>query len=99
MLFRRFSKFLTAAALAIAFVACAGIAGGSEAKAQGYYRNYDQNRHRQWEREAFRRQQQRERFFFLRQRQREREYCRPHDRFDRSRYYNRFGRSSYYRRW
>jgi hypothetical protein len=99
MLFRRFSKFLTAAALAIAFVACAGIAGGSEAKAQGYYRNYNQNRHRDWDRDAFRRQRERERFFFLRQRQREREYCRPHDRFDRSRYYNRFGRSSYYRRW
>src|SRR5262249_58818970 len=87
MLFRRFSKFLTAAALAIAFVAFAGIAGGSEAKAQGYYRNYYQNRYRQ---DAFRRERERERFFYLRQRQREREDCRPHDRFERYRYHNRY---------
>jgi hypothetical protein len=99
MLYRKVSKFLTAAALAIAFVACAGIAGGSEAKAQGYYRNYDQNRHRQWEREAFRRQRERERFYWLRQRQREREYWRRNQRFERYRYYNRFGRYPYYRRW
>jgi nicotinamide mononucleotide (NMN) deamidase PncC len=99
MLFRKFSKFLTAAALAIAFVACAGIAGGSEVKAQGYYCNDYQNRHRQWEREAFRRQQERERFFLLRQRQREREYWRGNERFERSRYYSRFGRYPYYRRW
>ena len=93
MLFRRFSKFLTAAALAIAFVACAGIAGGSEAKAQGYYRNYNQNRHR----DDYRRQHERERFFWLRQRQREREEWRRHHRFERFRYNNRFGR--YNRRW
>jgi hypothetical protein len=99
MLFRKFSKFLTAAALAIAFVAFASIAGGSEAKAQGYYCNDYHNRHRQWEREAFRRQQERERFFLLRQRQREREYWRGNERFERSRYYNRFGRYPYYRRW
>jgi hypothetical protein len=96
MLFRKFSKFLTAAALAIAFVACAGIAGGSEAKAQGYYRNNDHNRHRE---DAFRRQRERERFFWLRQRQREREEWRRHHRFERYRYNNRFGRSPYNRRW
>jgi hypothetical protein len=90
MLFRRFSKFFTAAALAIAFVACAGIAGGSEVKAQGYYRNYNQNRHRQ---------EQRERLFWLRQRQRERENWRRHERFERYRYNNRFGHRPYYRRW
>ena len=94
MLFRKFSKFLTAAALAIAFVACAGIAGGSEAKAQGYYRNYDHNRHRE---DAFRRQRERERFFWLRNRQREREEWRRHQRFERYRYNNRNGRN--YRRW
>src|SRR5262245_59842284 len=92
MLFRKFSKFLTAAALAIAFVACAGIAGGSEAKAQGYYRNYDHNRHRE---DAFRRQRERERFFW--QRNRQREEWRRHHRFERNRYNNRYGR--YYRRW
>ena len=101
MLFRRFSKFLTAAALAIAFVACAGVAGGSEAKAQGYYRNYYQNRHRDWDRDAFRRQRERERFFWLRQREREREReeWRRHHRFERYRYNDRFGRYPYYRRW
>jgi hypothetical protein len=97
MLFRRFSKFLTAAALAIAFVACAGIAGGSEAKAQGYYRNYNQNRHRDWDRDAFRRQRERERFFWLRQREREREEWRRHHRFERYRYNDRYGR--FHRRW
>jgi hypothetical protein len=91
MLFRRFSKFLTAAALAIAFVACAGIAGGSEAKAQGYYRNYYQNRYRN---DAYRRRE-RQRYFWLRNRQREE--WRRHNRFERYRYNNRYGR--YYRRW
>jgi len=102
MLFRKFSKFLTAAALAIAFVACAGIAGGSEAKAQGFNRNYYQNRHRDWDRDrdrdAFRRRE-RERFLWLRNREREREEWRRHHRFERDRYYNRYGRSPYYRRW
>jgi hypothetical protein len=98
MLFRKFSKFLTAAALAIAFVACAGIAGGSEAKAQGFNRNYYQNRHRDWDRDAFRRRE-RERSFWLRNREREREEWRRHHRFERYRYYNRNGRSPYYRRW
>ena len=96
MLFRKFSKFLTAAALAIAFVACAGIAGGSEAKAQGFNRNYYQNRHRQ---EELRRERERERFFWLRNREREREEWRRRHRFERDRYYNRYGRSPYYRRW
>jgi len=96
MLYRRFSKFLTAVALAIAFVAFAGIAGGSEAKAQGYYRDYNQNRHRQ---EELRRERERERFFWLRNRQREREEWRRHHRFEHDRYYNRYGRSPYFRRW
>jgi len=99
MLFRRFSKFLTAAALAIAFVACAGVAGGSEAKAQGFYHNYYQNRHRDRDRDAFRRERERERFFWLRQREREREEWRRHHRFERYRYDNRYGRSPYFRRW
>jgi hypothetical protein len=99
MLFRKFSKFLTAAALAIAFVACAGVAGGSEAKAQGFYRNYYQNRHRDWDRDESRRQRERERFFWLRQREREREEWRRHHRFERYRYNNRFGRYPYNRRW
>ena len=94
MLFRRFSKVLTAAALAIAFVACAGIAGGSEAKAQGFYRNYNHNRNRH---DTFRRYQQRERFQWRRQHQRDRYEWRRHQRFERYRY-NRFGRP-YYRRY
>jgi len=97
MLFRRLSQFLAAAALAIAFVAFAGVAGGSEAKAQGFYRNYNQNRYRQWDRDDYRRRQQRERFFWLRQRERERDAWRRHNRFERYRYNNRYGR--FYRRW
>ena len=99
MIFRRLSQLLTATALAIAFVAFAGVAGGSEAKAQGYYRNYNQNRYRQWDRDAFRRQQQRERFLWQRHRQRDRWEWRRHERFDRYRYNNRFGRYPFYRRW
>ncbi|HEV2664532.1 MAG TPA: hypothetical protein VG324_06460, partial [Blastocatellia bacterium] len=99
MIFRRVSQLLTAVALAVAFVAFAGVAGGSEAKAQGFYRNYYHNRNRQWERESFRRQQQRERYFWLRQRQRERWEWRRHQRFDRYRYSNRYGRNPYFRRW
>src|SRR5262249_28541912 len=40
MSFRGLSKFFIAAALAVTFVAFAGVAGGSEAKAQGIYRNH-----------------------------------------------------------
>lgn len=99
MLFRRLSQFLTAAALAIAFVAFAGVGGGSEAKAQGFYRNYD--RHRDWDRDDFRRHDERERFYWQRRRERERDYWnwRRHERFERDRYYNRPGRYPYYRRW
>ena len=99
MLSRRFSQLLTATALAIAFVAFAGVAGGSEAKAQGYYRNYDYNRSRQWDRDDYRRRQQRERFLWQRYRQRERWEWRRHHRFDNYRYNNRFGRYPLFRRW
>jgi len=95
MLSRRLSQLLTATALAIAFVAFAGVAGGSEAKAQGYYRNY--NRSRDWDRDDYRRYRQRQRFLWQRHRQRDRWEWRRHQRFDRYRYNNRFGR--YYRRW
>jgi hypothetical protein len=96
MLSGRFSKFLAAVALAIAFVACAGISGGSEAKAQGYYRNYYRGRH--WDRDDYRRYRQRERYQWWRHRQRDRWNYRRYDRFDRYRYNNRFGRYPY-RRW
>jgi hypothetical protein len=98
MLFRRLSQIFAAATLAIAFVAFAGVAGGSEAKAQGFYRNYNQNRNRQWDRDDYRRRQQRERFFW-RQRERQRDEWRRHHRFERYRYNNRFGRYPFYRRW
>lgn len=97
MLFRRLSQFLTAAALAITFVAFAGVAGGSEAKAQGYYRNY--NRHQSRERYDLRRHQRRERFrygnspWLRRHQQRERWNFRRHQRFERFRY------NRPYRRW
>ena len=94
MLSRRLTKLLTATALAIAFISFAGVAGGSEAKAQGYYRNYNYNRHRNWDRDNYRRSRQRQRFFWQRQRQRDRFEWRRHQRFDRYRYNNR-----YYRRW
>jgi hypothetical protein len=94
MLSRRLTKLLTATALAIAFISFAGVAGGSEAKAQGYYRNYNHNRSRQWDR-----YRQRQRFQWQRQRQRDRWEWRRHNRFDRYRYNNRFGRYPYYRRW
>jgi hypothetical protein len=97
MIFRRLSQFLAAAALAMAFVAFAGVAGGSEAKAQGFYRNYNQNRNRQWDRDDYRRRQQR--FFWSRQRERQRDAWRRHNRFERYRYNNRFGRNPFYRRW
>ena len=99
MLSRRLTQLLTATALAIAFVAFAGIAGGSEAKAQGYYRNYNYNRDRHWDRDDYRRNRQRERFLWQRHRQRDRWEWRRHERFDRYRYNNRFGRYPYNRRW
>ena len=60
MSFRRLSKMLTAVALALTFVAFAGVAGGSEAKAQGIHRGY-------WNRRgpAFR-YRQRERYYWNR---------------------------------
>jgi hypothetical protein len=91
MIYRRLSQFLTAAALAIAFVAFAGVAGGSEAKAQGIYRNYN------WNRNAIIRQRERERYLRLRREQFRREEWRRHNRFDHSRYDHR--RFPYYRRW
>jgi len=94
MIYRRLSQFLTAVALALAFVAFAGFAGGSEAKAQGYYRNYHWNRPN-----AVIRHRQQERYYWLRNRERERDAWRRHERFERYRYNNRFGRYPYYRRW
>jgi hypothetical protein len=94
MLYRRLSQFLIAAALAVAFVALAGMASSSEAKAQGYYRNYQLNRHQSRGREALRRHQQRERFFYgrspwLRRHQEiERFQLRRHQRFERGRRFN-----------
>jgi len=105
MLFRRVTQLLTATALAIAFVAFAGVAGGSEAKAQGIYRNYYQNRHQQRERYDLRRHQQRERFLYgnspwlRRHQQRERWGLRRHQRFERYCYSNRYGRNPFFRRW
>jgi hypothetical protein len=99
-MFRRFSQLLVATAMAVAFVALAGVAGGSEAKAQGYYRGNHLNRHQSRERFALRRHQRRERFrygnsFRLRRHQRrERWDLRRHQRFERYRY-NR----PYHRRW
>ena len=64
MLVRRLSRLLATAVLALAFVALTGVAGGSEANAQGrYYNNY---RYRQElrQREALRRYQLRQRFFY-----------------------------------
>lgn len=94
MLFRRLSQFLAAAALAVAFVALAGVAGGSEAKAQGFYRNYGLNRHQSRERAVLRRHQQRERFFYgrspwlRRHQQIERFQLRRHQRFERRGFFN-----------
>jgi hypothetical protein len=99
MLSRKLTQLLTATALAIAFVAFAGVAGGSETKAQGYNRNYDHNRDRHWDRDDYRRNRQRERFLWQRHRQRDRWESRRHERFDRYRYNNRFGRYPYNRRW
>ena len=99
MLSRRLTQLLTATALAIAFISFAGVAGGSEAKAQGYYRNYNHGRSRNWDRDDYRRYRQRQRFFWQRQRQRDRFEWRRHQRFDRYRYNNRFGRYPYNRRW
>jgi hypothetical protein len=101
MLVRRLSKMLAAAVLALSFVALAGVAGGSEAQAQGRYYNYNHNdyRYRQMlrEREALRRYQLRQRFFFGNS------YgWGGYRRFDRSPYYNGYrgyGRYQFNRRW
>jgi nicotinamide mononucleotide (NMN) deamidase PncC len=89
MLFRRLSQFLAVAALAIAFVVFAGAAGGSEAKAQGIYRNYYRPNAiiRQRERE-------RERFLWHRRQELRREAWRRHYRSP----YHYYGRYPY-RRW
>jgi hypothetical protein len=86
MIFRRLSQFLAAAALAITFVVAAGAAGGSEAKAQGIYRNYN------WGHRNTFRQRQRQRYFFNRYRQRERAEWRFRNRYNRSPYYRRYNR-------
>src|SRR5262245_56520356 len=83
MSFRRLSKILTAAALALTFVAFAGVAGGSEAKAESksynsyqnranFQRDGDGYRHRQYERYQWMRRRQRAEFY-----RRER-FGRPH---------------------
>jgi nicotinamide mononucleotide (NMN) deamidase PncC len=90
MLFRRLSQFLAAAALAIAFVVFAGAAGGSEAKAQGIYRNY-------YRPNAVIRQRERERFLWHRRQELRREAWRRHYRIAPYRY--NYGRYPYHRRW
>jgi len=103
MLVQKLSRLLATAVLALAFVALTGVAGGSEANAQGrYYNNY---RYRQElrQREAQRRYYQRQRFLYGNSRPwgsyRRFDRYRYDNRFDRYRYDNRFGRSPYYRRW
>src|SRR5262245_29535047 len=92
MLVRRLSQFGAPAILAMAFVAFAGISGGSVAKAQGrYYDNY-RDSHQYREREALRRHQQRERYIYgnsygvRSHQQREREDLRRHQRIEQFRY-------------
>jgi len=76
----------------MAFVAFAGIAGGSVAKAQGRYCDNDRNYHQFREREALRRHQQRERYIYGNSygvryhQQREREDLRRHQRSEQFRY-------------
>ncbi|HKQ74099.1 MAG TPA: hypothetical protein VJ810_10400 [Blastocatellia bacterium] len=92
MLARRLSHLVTPTILAMAFVAFAGLAGGSVAQAQGRYcdnnRNYQQFR----DRDAFRRHQQRERFIYGNSystrfnQQREREEFRRRQRIEQFRY-------------
>jgi hypothetical protein len=110
MLVRRLSRLLATAVLALAFVALTGVAGGSEANAQGRYyddyRNrqgyYDDYRYRQElrQREALRRYHLRQRFLYGNSRGWGR-----YQRFDRSPYYNGYrgyrGYRDYpfYRRW
>src|SRR5262245_61840206 len=104
MLVRRLSKLLTASFLAVAFVACAGVAGGSVAKAQGRYRDYYRNDHQWREREALRRHQQRERFLYgdscdvRRHQERERFALRRHQRFEGPRFNDGYWRFPIYRR-
>ena len=89
MIFRRLSQFLAAAALAVTFLVAAGAASGSEAKAQGIYRNYNRGH-----RDSYFRERQRQRFMWNRYRQRERADWRFRNRYYGSPYYRR-----YYRRW
>jgi len=103
MLVRRLLHLVSPLILAVAFVAFIGVAGGSVAKAQGRYCDYNQRLHQLREREALRRHQLRERYqydnsYALRNhQQREWEDLRRHQRFERLRYYNGYGRYPYYR--
>jgi hypothetical protein len=93
MLVRRLSRLLATAVLALSFVALTGVAGGSEAQAQGrYYNNY---RYRQElrQREALRRYHLRQRFLYGNSRAWGR-----YRRFDRSPYYNGYYNGNPYRR-
>ena len=101
---RTLSQSLTAAILAVAFVAFIGVSGGSVAKAQGRYCDNNRNFHQFREREALRRHQLRERYLYgdsysLRNHQ-QREWgdLRRHQRFERFRYDNGYGRYPIYRR-
>ena len=91
MLDRRLSQLVTPTILALAFVAFAGVAGGSVAKAQGRYCDNYQNSHQWRQREALRRHQQRERYIYDNSyavryhQQREREEFRRHQRVERFR--------------
>ena len=87
MKFRRLSQIFAAAALAITFVVAAGAASGSEAKAQGIYRNYYKGR-----KAAI--IKRRQRYLWNRHRQRQRAAWRFRNHHYRSPYYRR-----YYRRW
>ena len=100
MLVRRLSQLLTAAILAVAFVAFAGVGGGSVAKAQGrYYDNY-QNAYGWRGREALRRRQLRENYLRDERRHefRDWEAWRRHERLERYRYHDGYGRLPF-RRW
>jgi len=104
MFSRRLSRLFATAFLAVAFVAFAGISGGTVAKAQGYYYNHHLNHHQQWERNALRRHQRAERYWYgnsyalHRHQQRERSALRRHQRLERIGYYGEYGRFRTYRR-
>jgi hypothetical protein len=92
MLARKLSHLVTPSILAMAFVAFAGLAGGSVAMAQGRYCDNDRNYRQFREREAFRRHQQRERYIYDNSygarfhQQREREEFRRRQRVEQFRY-------------